>query len=101
MNNEIKRLAKKVDKRPNDTESLLSLGKAQFCNSDFDAAIDAYQKVILIDPNNVSAHYNLAQAFRAKKMYEDAKSMFRKVLELDPENTSAQEELHKLVKFTE
>lgn len=47
-------------------------------------AIDLYQKVIAIQPNNAAAHYNLGLVLRATDRAKEAEPEFQRAFQLDP-----------------
>ena len=59
-------------KHPADTDVLNDYGKVLFMKGDTKAAVDAYRKVISLDPKNDVAHRNLYGIFENKGMAADA-----------------------------
>ena len=53
----------------------------------FREAIKAYERVLEIDPNNVSAWYNKGLALNNIRKYDEAVQSYDKVLEIDEKNT--------------
>ncbi len=51
---------------------------------DYSKAIDAYQNLIKVSPNNTDYLYDLGIAYENTDAYDKAKEMFAKVVELDP-----------------
>jgi eukaryotic-like serine/threonine-protein kinase len=51
---------------------------------DFPKAIEAYQNLIKVSPDNTDYLYDLGMAYENTGAYEKAKEMFAKVVELDP-----------------
>lgn len=78
---------------PNLAEFSYSLGKAYAIKRDFVKALPRYQKVVEIEPQNLSARHHLAEAFYKLGYLEKAAEGWRYILRMDPENAKAQQGL--------
>ena len=74
-----------------------SLGKAYAIKRDFVKALPRYQKVVEIEPENLSARHHLAEAFYNLGFLEKAAEQWQSVLTADAQNVKAKEGL-KLIK---
>lgn len=78
---------------PNLAEFSYSLGKAYAVKRDFAKALPCYQKVVEIEPQNLSARHHLAESFCKLGYLEKAAEGWRYILRMDPENAKAQQGL--------
>lgn len=78
---------------PNLAEFSYSLGKAYAVKRDFAKALPYYQKVVEIEPQNLSARHHLAESFYKLGYLEKAAEGWRYILRMDPENAKAQQGL--------
>ena len=62
----------------------------------WDLAIEINQKILKLDPENITALNRLAKAFWEKSDLDKAKQTFKKVLALDPYNVIANKNLQRL-----
>jgi hypothetical protein len=58
---------------PRDRMSLQQLGELCKIKRDYDGALDCFQKILAIDPEDVGAHYNLMLIYRKVGRTDDAK----------------------------
>jgi tetratricopeptide (TPR) repeat protein len=58
---------------PRDRVSLQQLGELCKIRRDFDGALECYEKILLIDPEDLGAHYNLMLVYRKLGRHDDAK----------------------------
>jgi lipoprotein NlpI len=58
---------------PRDRMSLQQLGELCKIKRDYDAALDCFQKILAIDPEDTGAHYNLMLIYRKVGRTDDAK----------------------------
>ena len=58
---------------PRDRMSLQQLGELSKIKRDYDGALDCFQKILAIDPEDVGAHYNLMLIYRKVGRTDDAK----------------------------
>lgn len=89
----IDELKEAVRLAPNLAEFSYSLGKAYAIKKDFAEALPYYQKVVEIEPQNLSARHHLAEAFYNLGFLEKAAEQWQYVLRMNPENVKAREKL--------
>jgi len=66
-------------------ELLEILALEAYVNHDWDLAIQRYQKLVQVNPENIGAHADLGTIYYQRKMmYDEGISEFEKILELDP-----------------
>lgn len=70
-------------------QTWLNLGVAYGKLKQADAAIDAYQKALAMDPKYVLALFNLGMAYQGKNDLDQAVVWFRKTIEADPKHALA------------
>lgn len=63
---------------------------------DWEAAVDANNKIILFDEENMNAHLRLGYANLQLNNLAEAKKEFKRVLEIQPKNNIAEEHLEKI-----
>jgi len=85
----IAELKEAVRLAPNLAEFSYSLGKAYAIKRDFAKALPYYQKVVEIEPENLSARGYLAEAFYNLGCLEKAAEEWQYVLKINPENIEA------------
>ncbi|MEW5801851.1 MAG: tetratricopeptide repeat protein [bacterium] len=59
----------------------------------YDQAMLCFQKIIQINPDNVSAHLNLGRVYQEKKLTDPAEYEFKKALSLNPDEIDAHNQL--------
>ncbi|GAX60629.1 hypothetical protein SCALIN_C13_0142 [Candidatus Scalindua japonica] len=90
----------KIDKAPDLTESekiaqeasiekLLRKGASFYDEGMIEKAIDAFKKVLTIDPEEPEAQYNLGNAYADKGMFDEAITMYKKAIDNNPEYVDA------------
>ena len=67
---------------PDDIDILRNLARAQIEAADFDGAVDTYERVISLHPNDPQAHEDLAGTLGFIRQYERAAREMERVLEL-------------------
>jgi tetratricopeptide (TPR) repeat protein len=67
----------------------VALGRLRENQFAFDAAIDAFQRAVDVNPNDASAHRELGEAYAAQDRLDDALSEFLVAVILDPLEASA------------
>ncbi len=72
-----------LDKEPDNPAALLDLGVYAFLKSDFNGAIQSFQKAATADPHSAAAQYNLSQAYSASYMFDEQKVALAKAQEID------------------
>jgi tetratricopeptide (TPR) repeat protein len=68
---------------------LLADGKARFAAGDVNAAVDAYEAALVVQPGNALVLVRLAEATRAQGMQGKALHYYRSALVSDPRNVMA------------
>ena len=68
----LEHLAVAREQYPRDRVVLGQIGRLQFLDRQFEAAIDTYEAVLRIDPEDVAAHYNLMLAHQGAGNREEA-----------------------------
>ena len=70
---------------PDDARAWFRMGWAYMAGlGQYEHAIEAFNKVITINPKDAAAHVNLATCYRGQRKYEQAVETYRKAFELDP-----------------
>lgn len=77
--------------------ALGALAQVQFRRGDMDAAGAAYERVIVLVPDDVQAIYALGHVRDAQERYDEGEAAFRRVLEVMPSNAQAQYSLGSLL----
>jgi tetratricopeptide (TPR) repeat protein len=62
-----------LEKEPENTSALMNLGAYFFLKGDFGSAIEHFQKVATVDPQNSAAHFNLSQAYSESYLFNESK----------------------------
>lgn len=78
-----------LEKRPDDPNLLYLNGVCLRNKQSFDAAAEAFQKVIAANPSFAPAHLQLGLCYQQKKMPDQAVESYKKALELDPSSVAA------------
>lgn len=73
----------------------LNLGNKYLQEGKYQEAILAFEKVIQIEPKNISARLGLGQAYIATKEFVKAETVLKEVIGIDPNNIQAREDLFK------
>lgn len=76
MNNEVSLVKDEV-------EAYNKLGYLHYVQSDFEKALDAYEKAISLEPENAQMWYNKANVLRILRRFEDAKHSYLRSIALD------------------
>jgi tetratricopeptide (TPR) repeat protein/predicted Ser/Thr protein kinase len=70
---------------PDDARAWFRMGWAYMAGlGQYEHAVEAFNKVIAINPKDAAAHVNLATCYRGQRKYEQAVETYRKAFELDP-----------------
>jgi tetratricopeptide (TPR) repeat protein len=77
----------------NDVEALQELADLYFNSGDYAVAGDWENKILAIDPDNVTAHLAIGAALYNTGNSTDAETHWRRVLELEPQNVEAHYDL--------
>ncbi|MCF7863456.1 MAG: tetratricopeptide repeat protein, partial [Kiritimatiellales bacterium] len=65
---------------------LLDVAQAYVTEKDYDAAIDAYERILKIDPTNQQARYIIAHIYISAKQYKKAETMLLELVNETPED---------------
>lgn len=91
------------DKAPGSVWMLQAQGEANESQKNYDAAIDAYQHVLVLDPHRPGIHYRLGRVYLAQfdatqkqDLRESAVREFHAELSIDPDNGNARYEIANL-----
>lgn len=68
---------------------LLAEGRAALAGGNADAALDAFEAALAVQPGHVAIYLNLAEASRKQGMQGKALHYYRQALKLEPENVYA------------
>jgi tetratricopeptide (TPR) repeat protein len=90
--------ARAVRERSGDARALYGAAGAYRRAGDLDAARDALERALAVDPNQSSFHFELAQTRRFLGEDEAAAQSYRRALEVDPANYRARHALVQLQK---
>lgn len=74
-----------LEKEPENTSALMNLGAYFFLKGDFGNAIQNFQKVATVDPNNAAAQFNLSQAYSESYLFDESKRALAQARSLDQE----------------
>jgi tetratricopeptide (TPR) repeat protein len=88
--------AERALSRKPSVEALFLKGAAHFELNQLDAATQAFEKALELDPDYYLARGGIGQVQLARKQYELAARSFEAVLERDPQNRAAKENLLRL-----
>jgi tetratricopeptide (TPR) repeat protein len=80
----VKVLRDEAAERPEDPLPALKLANYFYDRQQFEQAIEWYQKVLALDPKNVSAHTDLGTSYFNVARPQEALREFRKSLQIDP-----------------
>ena len=79
----IRRLEKKLEVRPNDTPTLIALGKAYFAQERGDAALDCFSRASRAAPNFAEAHAMIGLELHFRGETSGAEAAYREALRID------------------
>ena len=71
------------------TDALITLGKSQLENGDFDDALSSFEQAILLDQKNPDLWNLKGTALRSLGRYNEAIDCFNKSLEIDPRDKNS------------
>ena len=75
--------------QPNDVDALAATGYVLRRQGHFDAASNAMQKALSLDPRNTALAFELGTTYMLMRRYPEAERMSRRALALDPDNVRA------------
>lgn len=82
--------------RPNDTEALSWLAKAQRANENWKGLVKSYQRLLKETPDDAKLHNNLGMALLRRGDHNNALNAFKTALSLDPTLAPAQKNLDRV-----
>ena len=71
------------------TDALITLGKSQLENGNFDDALSSFEQAILLDQKNPDLWNLKGTALRSLGRYNEAIDCFNKSLEIDPRDKNS------------
>ena len=83
---------KALEARPNNANAQFNLGDALFAQENYDAAYDAFQKVVEMSPDaklKSNAVFNMGNSLLAQGKFYDAFNIYKVSLKMNPENEAA------------
>ena len=83
---------KALEARPNNANAQFNLGDALFAQQNYDAAYEAFQKVVEMSPDaklKSSAVFNMGNCLLAQDKFYDAYNIYKVSLKLNPDNADA------------
>ena len=72
-----------------DVDTLFSTAFSSYKIRQYSDAVDSFNKVLQIEPNNVTAQFLKGSSLYKEGKYQDAVDSFNKVIEIKPNNTNA------------
>lgn len=94
----IRRLEKKLEIRPNDAPTLVSLGKAYFAQERGDAALDCFQRAVKAAPSYADAHAMIGLELHFRGDTTMAEEAYRAALRIQPAHQLAKLYLEDLLR---
>ena len=76
------------------------MGTAYYIDDDLEQALDAYYRLVSVDPNDAEAHYALGLLLRAVERVDEAAEQLRRAIEIDPNHGRARKELRTLLRMS-
>lgn len=73
-----------VEKDPNNIEYLTELAMTHYRLKNYDKSTDVYNRIILLEKNNVFAYNSIGNNYWIKKDFTNAETSFRKAIQIDP-----------------
>lgn len=74
-----------LEKEPENTAALMNLGAYYYLKGDFANAIQHFQKVATVDPQNAAAQFNLSQAYSESYLFDESRNAANLAREIDSE----------------
>ncbi|QBG48596.1 tetratricopeptide repeat protein [Verrucomicrobia bacterium S94] len=77
-----------LDNRTNEEriEFLLNVAQAYFAEEDYDSAVNAYERILEIDPENFQARYVVAHVYINAKQYGKAEALLLELIDENPDD---------------
>ncbi|WP_066634122.1 tetratricopeptide repeat protein [Desulfolucanica intricata] len=85
----IKDLETKVKANPKDTENLEKLADAYEMNNKKEQALETYEKVIALDPENTRVGLILVKKYFLEDKYDQAEERAKNIISVEPDNPQA------------
>ena len=63
---------------------LLDVANVYFSEEEMESAVDAYERILKIDPDHLEANYIIAHVYISAKMYGKAEILLKELIENDP-----------------
>ena len=82
--------------QPTTAKGWHDLGEEHLIDKQYEQAIDAYKKVVEIEPDNIPARIGMAKAYIGLDKQDEAKTVLLEVLERAPDNNEANDMLASL-----
>ncbi len=80
-----------LERQPNPSADILRiLANTYKFEGKIDKAIQIYQRLLGINPNNMGIRMEMARYYASQARYEESRAQCRKIMELDPDNPGAQ-----------
>lgn len=93
----VKFLEEQSQKNPNDKDILVSLATNYSQLGQLDKASQTYQRVLKLDPKDISAHQDLAVIYYAQGKKDQAEQQLKQALEIEPNNPNLNYQMAKLL----
>jgi len=78
-----------LEKEPENTSALMNLGAYFFLKGDFGSAIQHFQKVVTVDPQNAAAQFNLSQAYSESYLFNESKRALEQARQINDDRVDA------------
>ena len=65
---------------------LLDVAQVYFAEEEMESAVNAYERILEIDPDHQLAKYTIAHVYISAKMYGKAEALFKELIEKNPED---------------
>jgi tetratricopeptide (TPR) repeat protein len=85
-----------IERDPNDTVAMLALANVLANSGQLTEAIDWYERVLALEPENWEARLDFARSLAGGGKQADAELQFRRVIEAQPDNDEAHYDLAEL-----
>ncbi len=99
FNEDFRNAAEALQKNENDYEALLTVARIRDWSGDQEGAIEIYEKMTKIKPNDLIPYFNMGGIYLGMKNYDKAGEMYEKVIEINPKWINAYSEIFSLYRF--
>lgn len=86
-------------KNENDYDALLTIARIRDWSGDPQGAIEIYERMIKIKPDDLLPYFNMGGMYHSLKDYNKAGEMYEKVIEINPKWVNAYKEIFDLYRF--